>query len=237
VSQELRAGTLRFTVAALGLVLGLSAAGVLPLLLPWSGRALLIALAVGLALTPFAGLWLYFRRRGALRLPLATVALAVALAPTLALAALFDLYRGQMRVLNHGDEPFTLWVDGRRVGRVEPSSGESALAGVELTLPSGDRELRGRAESDGRELFRARVHVTGGSPHLFAPLSAEYCFSIEQRGYGDASGKPRIEELSSESRFWQLPEGIAWFTPNPDPGRLATSGGTLSCLRQKRCRN
>lgn len=236
VEGEPRAQTLRFTVAAVGVVLGMSAAGVLPLLLPWSGQAWLTALAMTVALAPFAALWLFFRRSRGPRVPLGAVALAVALAPALALVPLFELYRGQVRVLNHGDEPFSLWVDGRRVARVEPSSGESALAGVELTMPAGERELRGRAESDGRELFRTRARVLGGSPHLFAPLSAEYCFSIERRGYGDASGKPRVEELSSDSHFWALPDGIAWFTPNPEPGRVATSGGTLSCLRQRRCR-
>lgn len=237
VDGEPRAQTLRFTVAALSLVLGMSAAGVLPQLLPWSGQALLTAVATGLTLAPFAALWLYQRQSRVARVPLAAAALTVGLAPALALVPLFDLYRGEVRVLNHGDEPFTLWVDGRRVARVEPSSGESALAGVELTVPSGRRELLGRAASDRRELFRVNAQVVGGSPHLFAPLSGEYCFSIEERGYGDASGKPRTLPLSRESSFWQLPDGIAWFTPNPEPARVATSGGMLSCVRQKRCNN
>jgi hypothetical protein len=80
--------------------------------------------------------------------------------------------------------------------------------------------------------------VQGGSPHLFAPLSAGYCFTIEHRGYGDAKdAAPDSEPLEGANPFWVLPDGINWFTPNPEPGPLETSGGTLSCLRQKRCAN
>lgn len=235
--SPLRAATLRFTVAALGLVLGLSAAAVTPLLAPFRGQLTLTLLSMGLAAAPFAVLGLVWRRRRERGVPLFPAALGVSLVPALALVPLFDLYRGQVRVLNHGDEAFALWVDGRRMARVEPSSGESALAGVELTLPAGERELRVVAESDGRELFRARELVEGGSPHLFAPLSAGYCFTIEQRGYGDETGALSSLPLAGANPFWALPEGIAWFTPNPEPGRVTTSGGTLTCLRQRRCEN
>jgi hypothetical protein len=236
-----RAGTLRLTVAASGLVLGLSAAAVLPLLLPWQGQATLMLLAVLLAFLPCAGLLLAWRRRDTSMLGVTrlwTVASAIAAVSALAVVPLFDLYRGQVRVLNHGDEPFVLWVDGKRVARVEPSSGESALAGAWLTLPAGGRELRVVGESSGRELFRARELVNGGSPHLFAPLSAGYCFSIERRGYGAAREEaPESLPLDPANPFWVLPDGIGWFTPNPEPGPLETSGGTLSCLRQRRCAN
>jgi hypothetical protein len=162
----------------------------------------------------------------------------VALVSALAVVPLFNLYRGQVRVLNHGDEPFVLWVDGTRVARIEPSSGESALAGAWLTLPAGERDLRVVSASSSRQLFRARELVQGGSPHLFAPLSAGYCFIIEHRGYGDAKDRaPDTEPLEGSNPFWVLPDGISWFTPNPEPGPLETSGGTLSCLRQKRCAN
>lgn len=236
LSRE-RAGTQRFTVAALGLVLGVSAAALLPLLLPWQGQLALSVGASALAVTPFVGLALVWRRQHEAGAPLLTLAALVALAPVLALAPLFSLYRGQLRVLNHGEEPFWLWVDSRRVGRVEPSSGESALAGLELTLPAGERALRVVGARDGRELFRSSVLVQGGSPHLFAPLSDGYCFAIERRGYGDEKRALHTEPLSGASPFWVLPEGIAFFTPNPEPGRVLTSGGTLTCLRQKRCRN
>lgn len=240
VNPELRAGTLRLTVAASGLVLGLSAAAVLPLLLPWQGQAVLSLLAVLLSLLPCAAL-LAWRRRAWSTLGLSrlgTVAVAVALVSALAVLPLFNLYRGQVRVLNHGDEPFTLWVDGKRVARVEPSSGESALAGAWLTLPAGERDLRVVGESSQRELFRARELVQGGSPHLFAPQSSGYCFTIESRGYGDAQGATEDGvPLDGSNPFWVLPDGISWFTPNPEPGPLQTSGGTLSCLRQKRCAN
>ena len=244
VNPELRAGTLRLTVVASGVVLGLSGAAVLPLLLPWQGQAVLSLLALLLSLLPGAGLLLVARQRGwnaigASRL--VTAAVAVALVSALAVVPLFNLYRGQVRVLNHGDEPFTLWVDGKRVARVEPSSGESALAGAWLTLPAGERELRVVGESSARELFRARELVQGGRPHLFAPQSSGYCFTIERRGYGNAKGEGESEEdglpLDGSNPFWVLPDGISWFIPNPEPGPLQTSGGTLSCLRQRRCSN
>lgn len=236
-AEQARAGTALVTVAAIGLVLGLSAAAVLPLLLPWHGAVLLAGLGVGLALLPFAALALLASRRRELLSPRFTwVAAAIALLSCLAHLPLYNLYRGQVRVLNHGDEPFALIVDGRRVARVEPSSGESPLAGVELSLPAGQRELALVSELDGRELLRTRQHVKGGSPHLFAPLSTDYCFSIERKGYGDAADEPLASEaLEGADPFWVLPDGIAWFTPNPEPGPLQTSGGTLSCLRQRRC--
>jgi hypothetical protein len=236
LSRE-RARTLRFTVAALGLVLGVSAAAVLPLLLPWQGQLTLSLVAAGLAASPFGALSLVWRRRRESGAPLVTVAALVTLAPVLALAPLFGVYRGQVRVLNHSDEPFWLWVDARQVARVEPSSGESALAGVELTVPAGLRALRVVGARDGRERFHASVLVQGGAPHLFAPLSEGYCFSVERRGYGDEKRRIQTEPLSGATPFWALPEGIAFFTPNPEPGRVLTSGGTLTCLRQKRCRN
>ena len=240
VSAELRAGTLRLTVAAAGFVLGLSAAAVLPLLLPWQGQGVLALLAPLLSLLPSLGLLLWRRKDvAALGLPqLVTTSGAVALVSALATVPLFTLYRGQVRVMNHGEEPFALWVDGKRVARVEPSSGESALAGAWLTLPAGERDLRVVGESSGRELFRARELVQGGTPHLFAPQSAGYCFTIERRGYGAAKHEALDSvPLEGENPFWPLPDGIAWFTPNPEPGPLQTSGGTLSCLRQKRCAN
>lgn len=240
VTDELRAGTLRLTVAAAGCVLGLSAAAVLPLLLPWQGQGVLALVALLLSLLPCAGL-LVWRRKDwpALGLSkLGTTAGAVALVSALAVVPLFNLYRGQVRVMNHGEEPFALWVDGKRVARVEPSSGESALAGAWLTLPAGERDLRVVGESSGRELFRSRELVQGGTPHLFAPQSAGYCFTIERRGYGSAKDEALDSvALDGTSPFWALPDGIAWFTPNPEPGPLQTSGGTLSCLRQKRCSN
>jgi hypothetical protein len=239
--EAARAGTARITVTAVALVLGLSSAAVLPLLLPWRGAVVLGVVSMLLSAMPFIGFWLVARRRGVVVLEPARFwvwASGVMLASGLSMLPLFELYRGQVRVLNHGDEPFALFVDGKRVARVEPSSGESALAGAWLTLPAGLRDLRVVAEGSGRELFRARELVQGGSPHLFAPQSAGYCFTIEQRGYGDAKGATHDSQpLDGSNPFWVLPDGITWFTPNPEPGPLQTSGGTLSCLRQKRCTN
>jgi hypothetical protein len=240
VNDELRDGTLRLTLLALGVVLGLSAAASLPLLLPWSQSFTVALLVAVVALSPWLLALPLRRLRVALSSPRALpISLAVALGSALVSLPLVHIYRGTVRVLNHGDEPFYLYVDGERVARVEPSSGESALAGVELAVPAGERELRAVSTSyPHRDWFRARELVQGGSPHLFAPLSSGYCFSIERRSYGMAD-QPTLEvvPLEGENPFWVLPEGISWFTPNPEPGPLRTSGGTLACLRQKRCQN
>jgi hypothetical protein len=131
-----RTGTARITVTAAALVLGLSSSAVLPLLLPWQGEAALASTSLLLSLLPFAAFALVARRRSLAVTQLTHwfgAAGGVALLSALAVVPLFHVYRGQVRVLNHGDEPFVLWVDGKRVARIEPSSGESALAGVWLT--------------------------------------------------------------------------------------------------------
>jgi hypothetical protein len=239
VKAEDRAFTLRLTLVAVGLVLGLSSAAVLPLLLPWQGELTLIALASTAGAAPFgaSAAFARFARRPSLAAIVSwRMAGAVAALAGLGVAASFNVYRGVVRVLNHADEPFVVWIDGRSVARVEPSSGESALAGVELIVPAGSRDFRVTSAIDGRELLRAHELVSGGKPHLFAPQSSGYCFSIERRGYGDDAGAAlESEPLEGSNPFWVLPEGIAWFAPNPEPGPLQTSGGTVASLRQKRC--
>jgi hypothetical protein len=237
VTPEQRAATLRLTLGALGLVLGLSSAAVLPLLFAWSGQLALTALSLGLSLLPFASVLLPRVRAALAPVRLLPAALGVAAASGLALAVMFALYRAELRVLNHGDAPFVLVIDGRRVARVEPSSGESALAGAALVVPAGEHDFVVLSERDGKQLFRARELVQGGRPHLFAPESAGYCFSIERRGYGDAAAELHSEPLDGANPFWVLPDGISWFRPNPEASGFQTSGGTLSCLRQKRCTN
>ena len=238
--DELEAGTERLMLMALSVVLGLSSAGALPLLLPWTAAPWLVLLSATMACLPLLAFALLrrFRRRSRLSFgSLLPGVLLSALGSGLVPLFLLGLYRGHVRVLNHGEEPFVLLVDGRRVARVEPSSGESALAGVELDVPAGEHELRVLALSDGRELFRAREQVEGGSPHLFAPLSSRYCFVIERRTYGDDDAPIEDIPLDEDAHFWRLPAGVAWFTPNPEPGSFRTSGGTLMCLRQRRCRH
>lgn len=237
LNAELEAGTLRLTFGALGAVLGLSGAAVLPLLLPWQAQALIAGLSALLGFLPTGLAWCFPRVRQRARLErLLPFSIALAVASGLATVPMFQLYRGEVRVLNHGEQPFIVLVDGRSVARVEPSSGESALAGVQLTVPAGERQWRVLRASDGAELFSARELVEGGKPHLFAPQSAGYCFRIERRSYGEgASSRIDVVPLEGENPFWVLPEGINWFVPNPEPGPLRTSGGTLACLRQRRC--
>jgi len=242
--EQARAGTERISVVAAAAVLGLSSAALLPLVFPWQGALAISSGVLAFALLPFV-LWQLLprgRQRPVALRPHSSGVIALALACVasswLALIPIWGVHRGQVRVLNHGEQPFSVFVDGRLLARVEPSSGESTRAGVGLSLPSGQRALRVLSEPEGRELFRAAEQVWGGKPHLFAPASAGYCFQIERRNYGVGQDEPvQVEPLSGTTPFWVLPEGISWFTPNPEPGKFQTSGGSLACLRQLRCAN
>ena len=111
-----------------------------------------------------------------------------------------------------------------------------------IDLPDGWRPEG--ITTDGHQLFVGAARVRGGSPHLFVPVSGGYCFYVEQRSYGDSGAEPEpssalpvgeSEPLPRDTSFWLLPDGIRLFTPNPQPGPLQTSGGTLASLRQRRC--
>lgn len=233
-----RAHTERLGVVLASLVLGVSGALLLPLLLPFSRAAPILALVLVLVALPYVlPLW-FWRRRGlpktswpALAPPLGVSSLLVALA----LVPILQAYRGQVRVLNLGEEPFLLFADGRLMSRVNPSSGESARAGAQLVMPAGLHELALLSIDQRRELGRFKVVVSGGKPHLFAPFAEHVCFEIERRHYGARAAATERERLTGPLPFWVLPHAILWFEPAPEASPLRTSGGSLSALRQRRC--
>jgi hypothetical protein len=143
-----------------------------------------------------------------------------------------------VRIVNLTDARLAVRVDGHLLALVDATSTENARAGVEVRVPSGQREFL--AESPGGQtVARAAVHVHGGREHLYAPGSDGYCFWLETTAYGRAAPpNPRVEPLVGTGRFWVLPGHVdTWFDKNPDapPGDRRTSGGALTALRQARC--
>ena len=132
--------------------------------------------------------------------------------------------------------PTELFVDGHRVARVEPSSGESPLAGLELRLPAGERSLVS-VDAEGKPVASARISLQAGRRHLYAPGSADICFWLETTSYGREQKRPDKVPLQGEVRFWVLPEEVNdWFMPSPPaPEGARATGGSTTVLRQAPC--
>jgi hypothetical protein len=165
-------------------------------------------------------------------LPLAAIAALLAV-------VLHRFHHPPLRVLNLGGGTLVLTVDGRFAGRVEPTSGESSRAGIEVRVPSGRRLLEAR-DTSGNLLASASVRIFSGRHHLYAPASPETCFWLESRSYGkgrSVGAEETITRLEGEDRFWVLPENLrGWFSPNPrDSSGANLTGGTSVALRQAPC--
>jgi hypothetical protein len=143
-----------------------------------------------------------------------------------------------VRVLNLTEARIEIYVDGSRMGSVDPTSAESPAAGTELRVPSGRRTFN-VLSSDGQQLEQATVSVRSGTRHLYAPASEGTCFWLERTHYGRAGMRTaERSELGGRQRFWLLPRDLdTWFAPNPEPGHAdrRSSGGELLALRQARC--
>jgi hypothetical protein len=166
-----------------------------------------------------------------------TLPLAAAALLAFVLAPLAHAYQHpSVRVLNLHDLPFELSVDGRPVARVEPSSGESPFAGVELNLPAGRRTLRAR-DVEGRLVESVEVELLAGAHHLYAPASPETCFWLETRGYGRGARKTTYEPLLGPIPFWAIPEDVhGWFLPGSEASAESrVTGGSARALRQGPC--
>ena len=164
------------------------------------------------------------------------LALALALGAAALAFALHRFHHPPLRVLNLGDGTLVLTVDGRFVGHVEPTSGESSRAGLEVRVPSGRRLLEAR-DTSGNLLASASVRIASGRHHLYAPASPETCFWLESRGYGKEQGAESVVPLEGADRFWVLPDNLrGWFSPNPhDSSGAQLTGGTSVALRQAPC--
>jgi hypothetical protein len=147
------------------------------------------------------------------------------------------LHHPQVRVLDLNETRIALYVDGRHVADVEPTSAESTLAGIEIRIPAGEHELEARGP-DGNAIHKARVNVRSGRHHLYAPGGERHCFWLEEARYGRLGSEPaRVDPLTGVERFWVLPRRVdTWFAPNPaPPSEQQWSGGVLVALRQALC--
>jgi hypothetical protein len=168
-------------------------------------------------------------------------AAAFPIAAAVASLFLFGAHFPRVRVLNLGAVRVTVAVDGRKIADVDPTSAESATAGLSLRLPAGEHLLTATGP-DGQVVDRSTVVVESGAEHLYAPASVAYCFWVEETGYGrsrggDGSGDPTLEVLPRTRTFWSLPHTIDfWFAPAPEPENDSRSTGGLSfAVRQARC--
>ena len=158
----------------------------------------------------------------------------------MALPVSYRFYRPLVRIVNLTDSRLVVHLDGEMLTSVDPTSAESAAAGVEVRIPAGQRLLQARDPS-GSIRATSTVAVRAASPHLYAPASERYCFWIERTGYGraaDAAENIEIVPLDGDARFWVLPDEIdSWFSPNPPqiPGDNRSTGGVLTALRQAPC--
>lgn len=164
--------------------------------------------------------------------------LAAPVAVLVACPFVIDYLRPEVRVLNLTEQRMVLFVEGRRLAFIGPSSAESPSSGVDIRVPAGSRTLEARSV-DGSSLERSVVRLQAGRQHLFAPGSPEYCFWLERTSYGrQGSFTARTQPLAGPSRFWTLPDDVdTWFSPNPPAasGDAVSTGGALTALRQGRC--
>jgi hypothetical protein len=148
----------------------------------------------------------------------------------------FMHHHPRVRVVNANDRAIDFRVDGRSVGRVEPSGSESPSAGLTVRIPAGRRELAAFDPVSG-PIAAARANVLPGRDHLYAPAAPHVCFWLETATYGRAGERPSRVLLGGDARFWAIPAEVrGWFVPNPPPDGVArTTGGTSTVLRQGPC--
>jgi hypothetical protein len=162
------------------------------------------------------------------------------LGPLLALIltpSLHHLFFPVLRVVNLTDRSVQIVVDARKLGSVEPTSGESPAAGETMRAPSGRHRLRALF-ADGTAASDMYVEIRSGFQHLYAPGAAEECFYLQRVAYGRSQfeGEDRVP-LRSSARFWVVPNEVdLWFAPEQAMRRGGTTGGVVTLLRMGQCR-
>jgi hypothetical protein len=150
---------------------------------------------------------------------------------------LFGMHFPLVRVLNVTDARLSIAVDGHVHDDVEPTSAESATAGISVRLPSG-RHVLTAVDPSGRVVDTADVIVESGVQHLYAPGSSGVCFWVEATRYGRGGKEaPAPELLSRMATFWALSHDVdVWFAPSPRAGDDdRSSGGWSYAVRQAPC--
>jgi hypothetical protein len=164
-------------------------------------------------------------------------AVAFPLTAALGAALLYGVHFPRVRIVNVTGSRLDVAVDDRLRARVEPTSAESATAGLSLRFPAGQHRVTA-TDPAGRVVDDVTVFVEAGAEHLYAPASGEVCFWMEATTYGrrrEAASAP--EPLPRSRTFWVLPGSIDyWFAPSPRPEEDDRSSGGLSvALRQAPC--
>ena len=165
------------------------------------------------------------------------LAAAFPIAAAVAALLLYPLHFPVVRVLDVASTRLVVSADGRAVTRIEPTSAESAAAGVSVRIPAG-RHVLTATDPSGHVVDTVTVTVQGGSQHLYAPGSAGVCFWIEATSYGRRGEPVTVEPLSTDGTFWALPHAIdVWFAPSPPApeGDTRSSGGVSYALRHAPC--
>jgi hypothetical protein len=159
------------------------------------------------------------------------------LAAALGAALLYGMHFPRVRIVNVTGNRLVVAVDDSFRAQVEPTSAESATAGVSLRFPAGQHRVTA-TDPAGRVVDDVTVFVEAGAEHLYAPASGEVCFWMEATTYGRRKGPASAPEPLPRSRtFWVLPGSIDyWFAPSPHPEEDdRSSGGLSTALRQARC--
>lgn len=171
--------------------------------------------------------------------PRARVACGGGIAALAIIAAGWVRFHPPVRLLNHSGQPLAIFVDGRPVADVPPSSSEAPNAGVVVRVASGTHVFSAKGR-DGLTLDETTATVSAGGAHLYAPAHGRFCFFVETDAYGSAVPEgPRIEPLDPEASFYAVPGELdAWFEPNPGPAERdpSASGGLRRALRERPCR-
>jgi hypothetical protein len=146
------------------------------------------------------------------------------------------LFTPRLRVLNLGSSTLRIFVDGKERLSLPPTSAESPLAGAELRLGAGFRQLEART-STGTVVSPVGAKLLAGRRHLYAPGAEGTCFWLETTSYGRSGASVERDPLSGEQHFWLLPRNIdLWFSEAPEvPDPSRSSGGRITALRQGPC--
>jgi hypothetical protein len=214
------------------LLSGVAAALIVPLLLPTAGWFLALVITTALALWPILVGWIFTGAQTSHW----SVFSGLFISAPLALGA-HTFYHPALRILNLSDRTLTIAIDGKPVFTLPATSLESPRAGAELQLSLGKHQLVA-LDSQGSVVAQRVAQIVAGRTHLYAPLSAGSCFSIETTRYGRAGVEMSRHDLGGDTDFWVLSQSVdLWLTPAPESSAGSRwSGGTLTALRHHPCR-
>lgn len=139
--------------------------------------------------------------------------------------------------LNFGTSAVELDFDSGERVRVDPTSLESERAGSRVRLAAGNHTLKVMS-LEGQLIEERELRITPGALHLLSISGQQHCFWLERDAYGQAAAAaPNYRLLDPSLGFWTIDDRVdSVFAANPPTsGDRASSGGTMTALRQGRC--